>query len=135
MAESVWSCDASVRPGENGTCTSSTSVFGRLLDGGTAGEDDEVGEGDLLPAVWAPLNSAWIPSRACSTVANSAGLLTSQSFCGESRMRAPLAPPRLSLSRNVDAEAHAVVTSWETDRPDARILLFRAATSCSSTSG
>ena len=32
-------------------------------------------------------------------------------------MRAPLAPPRLSLSRKVDAEAQAVETSWVTDSP------------------
>ena len=36
-------------------------------------------------------------------------------------MRAPLAPPRLSLPRNVEADAHAVETSCETDSPDARI--------------
>ncbi len=50
-------------------------------------------------------------------------------------MRAPLAPPRLSLSRKVDAEAQAVATSSEIDGPDARIVAFRAAMSCSSTSG
>ena len=37
--------------------------------------------------------------------------MTSQSFCGARRMRAPLAPPRLSVPRNVDADAHAVETS------------------------
>ena len=44
-------------------------------------------------------------------------------------MRAPLAPPRLSLPRNVDADAHAVETSWETDSPEARICAFSAAMS------
>ena len=44
-------------------------------------------------------------------------------------MRAPFAPPRLSEPRNVDADAHAVETSCETDSPEARILLFSAATS------
>ena len=44
-------------------------------------------------------------------------------------MRAPLAPPRLSLSRKVDAEAHAVETSWATDSPDARIARFSDAMS------
>ena len=39
-------------------------------------------------------------------------------------MRAPLAPPRLSVPRNVDAEAHAVETSWETVRPEARIVVL-----------
>ena len=37
-------------------------------------------------------------------------------------MRAPLAPPRLSVPRNVDADAQAVETSWEMDSPEARIL-------------
>ena len=46
-------------------------------------------------------------------------------------MRAPFAPPRLSLPRNVAADAQAVVTSWEMESPDARILAFRAAMSCS----
>ena len=50
-------------------------------------------------------------------------------------MRAPLAPPRLSLSRKVDADAHAVETSWETDSPEARIVLFSASMSASSTRG
>ena len=46
-------------------------------------------------------------------------------------MRAPFAPPRLSLPRKVEADAQAVETSWEMDSPDARILAFRAAMSCS----
>ena len=45
-------------------------------------------------------------------------------------MRAPFAPPRLSEPRNVDADAHAVETSCETDSPDARILPLSAAMSC-----
>ena len=44
-------------------------------------------------------------------------------------MRAPFAPPRLSEPRKVDADAQAVETSSETDRPEARILAFSAATS------
>src|SRR5450756_1162822 len=75
------------------------------------------------------LNSFWTSSRGDSTFANSVGLLTSHAFCGSRRMRAPLAPPRLSEPRNVDAEAHAVETSWETDSPEARIFSFRAAMS------
>ena len=39
---------------------------------------------------------------------------------GARRMRAPLAPPRLSEPRNVEAEAQAVATSCLTDSPDAR---------------
>ena len=49
-------------------------------------------------------------------------------------MRAPLAPPRLSVPRNDEADAQAVETSWEVDSPDARILLFNAAMSFASIS-
>src|SRR5262249_10254720 len=45
------------------------------------------------------------------------------------------APPRLSEPRNVDADAQAVETSWDTDRPDARTFDLRAAMSCSPISG
>jgi hypothetical protein len=38
-------------------------------------------------------------------------------------MRAPLAPPRLSEPRKVDAEAQAVETSSETDSPDAELAV------------
>ena len=46
-------------------------------------------------------------------------------------MRAPFAPPRLSEPRNVEADAHAVETSCDTDRPLARIFCFRVAMSLS----
>jgi hypothetical protein len=70
-----------------------------------------------------------MPSSVRSTGASSSGLFTSQSFCGSRRMRAPLAPPRLSLPRNDDAAAHAVDTSWDTDRPDDAISPLSTATS------
>jgi hypothetical protein len=44
-------------------------------------------------------------------------------------MRAPLAPPRLSEPRNVEAEAQAVDTSWETVSPESSILFFSASAS------
>ena len=47
-------------------------------------------------------------------------------------MRAPLAPPRLSERRNVEADAQAVETSCDTVRPEARIFAFRSAMSLSS---
>jgi hypothetical protein len=40
----------------------------------------------------------------------------------------------LSEPRKVDAEAQAVETSWEMDRPEARILALSLATSCASIS-
>ena len=87
-----------------------------------------------MPPACASLNAFWIPSRVFSTFASSGGLLTAQSFCGARRMRAPLAPPRLSVPRNVDADAQAVETSWEIDSPDARIFALSAAMSFASIS-
>src|SRR6266702_192880 len=49
-------------------------------------------------------------------------------------MCAPLAPPRLSEPRNVEADAQAVETSSGTERPEARIFVFKEATSWSLTS-
>jgi hypothetical protein len=46
---SVCSCDASVRPGVNGTVTS-WPASGRLLDRGAPAEHDQVGQRDLLAA-------------------------------------------------------------------------------------
>ena len=83
----------------------------------------------FLPPGAVPLNSLWMPSSVFSTFASCAGWLTAQSFCGARRMRAPLAPPRLSEPRKVEAEAQAVETSCETVRPDARIFSFSAAMS------
>jgi hypothetical protein len=66
-----------------------------------AGQHDQVGQRDFFAASGAALKSFWMPSSTASTLASSAGLLASQSFCGARRMRAPLAPPRLSLPRKV----------------------------------
>ena len=76
-----------------------------------------------MPPVCPALNSGWIPSRVRTTVASWSGSLASQPDCGSSRIRPPLAPPRLSLPRNDAADAQAVETSWATVRPEARILL------------
>ena len=50
-------------------------------------------------------------------------------------MRAPLPPPRLSPPRKIDADAQAVETSSDTERPEARIFALRSAMSFSPTSG
>jgi hypothetical protein len=47
----------------------------------------------------------------------------------------PLAPPRLSEPRKVEAEAQAVATSSLIDNPEARILVFRPAISAASIKG
>ena len=49
-------------------------------------------------------------------------------------MRAPLAPPRMSVPRNEAADAQAVRTSSGPVRPEARIFAFSAATSFASIS-
>ena len=76
-----------------------------------------------------------IASSFSRTVASSAGSLTSQSFMGSRRMRAPLAPPRRSVLRNDAAEAHAVFTSWAPVRPESSRVVLSEAMSDSSTSG
>src|SRR5208282_3263077 len=86
---------------------------------------------DLFPLDGELLNSFWIAASFRRTFASASGWFTSQSFCGARRMRAPFAPPRLSEPRKDAADAQAVVTSWEIDSPDARILAFRAAMSFS----
>ena len=89
----------------------------------------------VLPSARVSLNALRTPSRVSSTAASRAGSFTSQSFCGARRRRAPFAPPRRSEPRKVDADAHAVETSSETERPDARIAAFSAAMSPSSIGG
>ena len=107
-ATSVCSCVASVRPGVNGTSTSWPAFFAACSTAAAAAEHDQVGERDLLAAGLRGVEVAWMPSSVVSTFASFAGWFTSQSFCGASRMRAPLAPPRLSEPRKVEAEAQAV---------------------------
>ena len=88
----------------------------------------------FLPPAAEALNSAWIASSFESTFASCLGRLTSHSFCGASLIRAPLAPPRLSELRNVEADAQAVETSSDTDRPEPRIFAFSNSMSFSSIS-
>src|SRR5579862_5771329 len=112
-----------MRPGVKGTVTSCPAFFAACSTPAQPARTIKSASETFLPPDWALLNALWMPSRVLSALASSAGWLTSQSFCGASRIRAPLAPPRLSEPRNVDADAQAVETSRETDRPEARILL------------
>ncbi|MOA19771.1 hypothetical protein D3C78_1401760 [compost metagenome] len=82
----------------------------------------------MTSATLAPVSAA-MPSRTFSTLARRAGSLPAQSFCGARRMRAPLAPPRMSEPRKVRALSQAVVTISLTLRPLAAIFAFTAATS------
>ena len=118
-----------MRPGANGTEMSCPAFRAACSTAAHPPSTIRSASDTSLAPDWAPLKSAWICSRTDSTVASSAGLLTSQSRCGARRIRAPLAPPRLSVPRKLAADAQAVETSWEMDRPDSRSLLLRAAMS------
>ena len=102
-------------------------LFRRCLDGGTPAKNDNVpaSETFFLPDCDL-LNSVWIFSRTGSTFASSAGWLTSQSFCGARRMRAPFLRRRgfVRAAEIVDAEAHAVLTSCEIDNPGSEDFAF-----------
>ena len=108
-----------------------TSYSGLLRSGfygSVTAEDDQVGERDLFAGA---LKSFWIPSSVLRTFSRTRGWLTSQPFCGSRRMRPPFAPPRLSEPRKDAAAAHAVETSCEVERPEARIFALSAAMSAS----
>ena len=79
-----------------------------------------------LPPPADPLKSRCTRSSVSSAMASSAGSLTAQSFCGDSRRRAPLAPPRLSVPRWLEPAAHAVLTSWDTESPEPRRVRLSA---------
>ena len=121
-----------MRPGAKGTCTSMPAFFAAASTAAQPPRTIRSASETFLPPDSVALNVVRVVSSFSSTRASSAGWLTSQSFCGARRMRAPLAPPRLSLPRKVEAEAQAVVTSCEMERPDARTRAFRAAMSFSS---
>ena len=83
----------------------------------------------FFPPDCSALKPRRILSRALTTFATRAGSFTAQLFCGSRRMRAPLAPPRLSELRKLEAAAQAVKTRSAVDSPDARIFFLSAATS------
>ena len=120
-----------MRPGANGTVMSCPAFFAACSTAAQPPSTIRSASETFLPPDCDALKSCWTRSRACNTVPSSAGSLASQSFCGASRIRAPLAPPRLSVPRKLAADAHAVETSWEIDSPEARILSLRAAMSAS----
>ena len=121
-----------MRPGAKGTVTAWPAFFAACSTPAQPASTIRSASETFLPPDCALLNSLWMPSSVLRTFASWAGWLTSQSFCGARRMRAPFAPPRLSEPRKVDADAQAVETSSETDSPDARILPLREAMSFSS---
>ena len=124
-----------MRPGANGTVISEPALFAAFSIAALPPSTIKSASDTFLPSACALLNSCWIFSSACKTLDSSAGWLTSQSFCGARRMRAPFAPPRLSEPRKVDADAQAVLTNCAIDRPEANNFAFSAAMSCALISG
>ena len=113
-----------MRPGVKGTVTFWPAFFAACSMPAHPRKNDQVSEGDLLAAGGA-VESALDTLQGLEDLRQLSWLIDAQSFCGARRMRAPFAPPRLSEPRNVDADAQAVDTSSDTDRPEARILPLR----------
>src|SRR5271166_5158343 len=107
-----------MRPGVNGTFTLWPAFFAASSTAAQPPRTIRSASETFFLLDFELLNSCWIASSFFSTFASSAGWLTSQSFWGARRMRAPFAPPRLSEPRKVDADAQAVETNWEIDSPD-----------------
>ena len=131
---SVISVVASVRPGRNGTKMSRpASAAARSIAAApprTIRSAIEI----FIPSLRESLNDPRTFSSFDSTPASFSGRLDFQSFMGANRIRAPSVPPRLSLSRNDDADAHAVDTRSLTDTPLSSSCFFNAAISGSPTS-
>src|SRR5690348_12136543 len=117
-------------PGCEGNAGVVPGVLRRLLHGRASAEHDQVGQGDLLPAGLRAVELALDPLQGPQHLRQLGGVVDLQSFWGARRRRAPLAPPRLSVPRCVDAEAQAAETSWEIVSPEARIVPLSAAMSC-----
>ena len=115
-----------MRPGLNGTLTVCPPSLAAFSTAAQPASTIKSARETFLPEA---LNSPWIFSSALSTLSNCSGWLAAQNFCGARRRRPPLAPPRLSEPRKVEAEAQAVETSSPTLRPEANTLALRAAMS------
>ncbi|OQC04170.1 MAG: hypothetical protein BWX79_02546 [Alphaproteobacteria bacterium ADurb.Bin100] len=134
-ATSVCASVASVRPGVNGTSTTWPAAAAADSTPALPASTIRSASDTCLPPVCAALNALRTPTSTARTRASCAGWFTAQSFCGARRMRAPLAPPRLSLPRKVEAEAQAVETSSGTLRPLASTFAFNRVMSPASISG
>mmetsp|Transcript_26879 Transcript_26879/g.77435 ORF Transcript_26879/g.77435 Transcript_26879/m.77435 type:complete len:207 (-) Transcript_26879:1066-1686(-) len=99
---SVCFCVASPRP----VATATFRAFAppRRAASSTAAEPAST----MKSAMLTPPSLLRTSSYLASTLLSSAGLLIAQSFWGDRHSRAPLAPPRKSVCRNVHADAHAV---------------------------
>lgn len=104
-------------------------IFRRQFDAGAAGQHDQVGQGDFLAAGLRAVEVALNVFQGLQHRRQLRRLVGRPVLLRASRRRPPLAPPRLSEPRKLEAAAQAVDTSWDTDRPEANSLLLRVATS------
>ena len=71
----------------------------RFFNAGVAGQHDQVGQRDAIVTISSLVELALDAFQHAQHLASCSGWLTCQSFCGARRMRAPLAPPRISEPR------------------------------------
>ena len=119
---------ASVRPGANGTVISTPASRAAFSTAAHPPSTIRSASETFFPP---DSKSCLDPLEDGQHRGQASGSLTAQSFCGARRIRAPLAPPRLSVPRKLAADDHAVETSWETDRPESRSVALSAAMSSS----
>ena len=123
-----------MRPGANGTVRVKPAFFAACSTP-AAPASDQIRQRDALAAGLRIVEGALYAFQLGQRRGELRRLIDRPVFCGARRMRAPLAPPRLSEPRKLEAEAQAVETSADTDRPEASTAFFSAAMSCSSISG
>ena len=87
---SVCPCEASMRPGVKGTVTFWSPFFAACSAPAQPARTIRSASETFLPPDWALLNALRMASSFLRTFASWEGWLTSLSFCGARRMRAPL---------------------------------------------
>ena len=109
-----------------------THVLRGLLDAGATAQNDHVRKRHLLPAGLCVVELLLDALKGSEDLRQLGRLVDFQSFCGARRIPRPVRTAALVGPRNVDADAQAVGTSSEIDRPEARILPLRFAMSAAS---
>mmetsp|Transcript_16306 Transcript_16306/g.51030 ORF Transcript_16306/g.51030 Transcript_16306/m.51030 type:complete len:297 (+) Transcript_16306:214-1104(+) len=126
---SVCSAVASTRPPTKGTSTETPAAFAAASIATTPARTMTSASDTGLA------DAARTSSSAASVFSSCDGSLTGHERCGSRRMRAPLAPPRLSVVRKVDADAHAVRTRSACGSPLAAMASLSAARSAPASGG
>ncbi len=119
---SVCACEASVRPGENGTGHVVTGRLRRLLDAGIARQHDQVGERDLLAAVLAQIELELDALERLEHLASCSGLVGVPVLLRSEADTRAVGAAALVAAAEGRGRAQAVPTSSETLRPDASDL-------------